>query len=245
MDEPGEVRGGVEGFDASPAASAPWRKENAVSTASAPRASYGVKKKDVPGVLTRAQAMYNGMTTNASMFVSPTITLAAFLTLITALVLAQQNVTGTKAKGAATLRNTKRNALWTAMGSLKAYVQSLADAMPAEGAASLIEAAGLLVTPIAVHSKALLAAKLTTTPGVVHLEANASLLVGPASASKKVTFNWQWSADGKTWNDVHATPYANTDVPGLALMSTYSFRVSVTIGKVTGAWSQAVSLLVH
>ncbi len=99
---------------------------------------------------------------------------------------------------------------------------------------------------MAAHQKDILAAELTTTPGVVHLDANASLLVGPADASKNVTFNWQMSGDGgKTWTDLHSTPLGNTDVLGLALLSTYGFRVSVTIGKVTGAWSQPVSLLVH
>jgi hypothetical protein len=61
-----------------------------------------------------------------------------------------------------------------------------------------------------------------------------------------VTFNWQWSGDGgASWNDVRSTPYASTDVTGLALMTTYSFRVCVTVGKDVGPWSQAVSLLVH
>jgi hypothetical protein len=154
-------------------------------------------------------------------------------------VLSQQAVTGTKARAPATLRNTKRDAVWTAMEILRAYVQGLADVMDAASAASLIEAAGLLVGAVPGHQKALLTATLTTTAGDVHLDAN-------ANAFRKVTFNWQWSGNnGQTWNDAHATPYANTDVLGLTLMSTYSFRVSVTIGKVTGAWSQAVSLLVH
>ena len=144
------------------------------------------------------------------------------------------------------MRGTKRDALWTAMESLRSYVQGLADALPAVEAAALIEAGGLLVATTAVHKKAALAAKLTTTPGVVHLDANASLLLGPAAAHKKATFNWQWSGDaGKTWNDARSTPYGNTDVAGLALMTTHLFRVSATIGKVTGAWSDAVTLLVH
>jgi len=217
-----------------------------MSTLSRPRASFAVAKKNVPAVLTRALTMHDAMTTNAAMFVSPPLTQAAFLALITALAGAQQHVTSTKAMGAATLRNTKRDAVWTAMEILRAYVQSLADALNAEGAAAIIESAGLLVAATPVHQKAAVTAKLTTTPGVVHVDANASLLVGPADARKKVTFNWQWSGDaGKTWNDARSTPYANTDVPGLTLMTTYSFRTSVTIGKVTSAWSQAVSLLVH
>jgi hypothetical protein len=153
-----------------------------MGTASGPRAIFGGPKRKVPGVLARAQAMYGGITENAALFVGLPITMVAFLALITALVLSQQAATGTKARGSATLRNTKRDAVWTAM----------------------------------------------------------------ANASRKVTFNWQWSGNnGQSWNDARATPYANTDVVGLALMSTYSFRVSVTIGKATGAWSQPVSLLVH
>jgi hypothetical protein len=190
--------------------------------------------------------MHDAMVANAAMFTNPTITMVAFLALITALAVAQQNVTGTKAKGTGTLRNTKRDALWTAMEMLRTYVQVLADAMTAENAAALIEAAGMLVAGVATHQKATLTATLTTTLGVVRLDANASLLKGPAAASKKVMLNWQMSADsGKTWIDLHSSPYATTDVPGLTLMTTYSFRVSVTIGKTVGAWSQPVSLLVH
>src|SRR6202012_6070831 len=123
---------------------------------------------------------------NVALFASPTITLAAFLALITALAVAQQAATGIKAKGAAKLRNAKRDAVWTAMDTLRAYVQSLADVLDAANAAALIEAAGLVVTVSRTGKKAALKATLTTTPGTVHLDANASLLVGPASASKKV-----------------------------------------------------------
>jgi hypothetical protein len=71
--------------------------------------------------------------------------------------------------------------------------------------------------------------------------------VGRANARKMAYFNWQWSADGgRTWNSVPPTPLASTEIPGLALLSTYSFRVSVTISKQpAGPWSDAVSLLVH
>jgi hypothetical protein len=137
-----------------------------------------------------------------------------------------------------------REVLNTAKSSLQA-AQSLADGQSAQNAASLIEMAGLLVAAKGTRTKPVLAATLTATPGVVHIEANASALVGKADASKKVTFHWPWSADGKTWNDARSTPYASTDIAGLALESTPSFRVSVTIGKVDGPWSQAVSVHVH
>jgi len=217
-----------------------------MSTLSRPRASFGTSKKDVPGVLDRSQAMYNGFIANIGMFGSPTITMVAFLALITALVTAQQHATGTKAKGSASLRNTKRDSLWTAMDALRAYVQGLADVASAENAVAIIEAAGMLVAAAPAHQKAVLTATLTAMLGVVRLDANASLLKGKAAAWKQVTFNWQWSSDGgKSWNSISSTPYASTDVTGLAPMATYSFRVSATIGKVTEPWSQAVSLLVH
>jgi hypothetical protein len=42
-----------------------------------------------------------------------------------------------------------------------------------------------------------------------------------------------------------STGYASTDISGLALMTEYRFRVSVTIGRDPGEWSQEVKLLVH
>jgi hypothetical protein len=216
-----------------------------MTTASRPRASLGVGKKDIPGVLFRAQTMYDSMMLNVAMFASPTVTMVAFLALITALTVAQQSATSTRTRGSATLRNSKRDPLWTAMQSLQSFVQVLADALTAESAASLIEAAGLLVAGTPAHSKAVLTAGLVAASGTVHLEANRGVLVGKANAGKQVTFNWQWSADGKTWNNASSTPYASTEIAGLTLMTTYSFRVSVTVANVADAWSQAVTLLVH
>jgi hypothetical protein len=216
-----------------------------MSTETQPRAGFGTTKKNVPGVLTRSQIMYNFILENVAMFASPPITMVAFLALIGALSTAQQIATGTKAKGSAAVRNTKRNAVWTAMESVRIYVQGLADSLSVEDAVSLIESAGLLVETTSRAQKALLAASLTATAGTVHLVANRSMLVGPGGTSKKVTFFWQVSLDGKTWSDLPGTGYASINATGLTLMTTYTFRVSVTVGKVTGTWSQPVSLLVH
>ena len=216
-----------------------------MQSVAAPRAVFGTTKKDYPGVETRASAMVNGFTTNAALFGTLPITLVAFTAFLTAFVLAQVAVAETKARGSAKIRNTKCNALWSAMQVMQKFVQNLADALPADSAASLIESAGLLVGKIGTHQRAVLTAVLTVTQGTVLLEANRLLLVGSAT-SKRVQFNWQWSPDGgKTWNSVPSTPLASTEIPGLTALSTYSFRVSVTISKVTGPWSQAVALLVH
>jgi hypothetical protein len=217
--------------------------ESVTAVASGPKAAFGTAKANVPGVLLRARLMYTAMVAAVALFPSPPVSMVAFLGLIEALELAQQGV-ATRAKGLGSLRNVKRNAVWTAMDSLRAYVQGLADVLDGNSAIALIETAGLLVAGVAGHPKPLLQVKRTTTPGVVHVLVNAGLLLG-ADASKKVTFNWQWSADGMTWSTVPSTPFADTYIENLALMTEYSFRVSATVGRVAGAWTDPVRTLVY
>jgi hypothetical protein len=217
-----------------------------MSTQLQPRAIFGTGKRNISGVLGRSQTMYAAILSNIAMFAGLPVTMPAFLALITALAAAQQTATGTKAKGTTSLRNSKRNAVWTAMLSLQSYVQGLSETMSVADATTLIEAAGLLVAQVAKRQKETLTATLTVAPGVVHLAANRAVLVGIAGAHKHVTFNWEMSADGgKTWQGLPSGSYASTTVAGLALMTTYAFRVSVTVGNTAGAWSQAVSTLVH
>jgi hypothetical protein len=215
-----------------------------MSNASQPEASFGTTKRKIAGVIFRAQAMHDGIGGDPGTFVSPPVTLAAFLALITALVLAQQTAQDTKAKGAATVRNVKRDLLWAAMESLRAYVMGLTATMSVEQAIATIKEAGLLVSDVPAHPHVPLTASPTSQAGVVRLVASILLLAGKAARGKKHQVNWQWSADGKVWNDAHPTPYATTEITGLTAMTTYFFRASVTVGTVTGAWSQPVSLLV-
>ncbi len=217
-----------------------------MSTAARPRAAFGTGRKNTLGVLFRSQTMLNAITASIGMFPSLPITLIAFAALITALSVSQQAATGTKAKGTASTRNTDRTAVWNAMLSLQCYVQTLCDTMSAEAATKLIEAAGMIVAKATTHQKDALAATLTTTPGLVHLAANHTLLVGKANVKKRATFWWEMSVNGgSTWTALPATAYASTLVSGLTMLSTYAFRVSVTVGNTPGTWSQAVSVLVH
>ncbi len=218
-----------------------------MSNVNKPRAVFGVEKRDIPGVLIRAMAMYNGFVANALVFSSPTISMVVFLALVQGLSTAQQATKESKSKAITTTRNTKRDAVWTAMQSLQAYVQGLCDVLSVQAASQLIALAGLEVAGMPAHAKPALSASLTVTAGTVHLAANrTALLAGMAHPNTKLFFNWEMSANGgQTWTALPSTAYASTDVTGLTALTTYSFRVSVTLGKVTQPWSQAVSILVH
>jgi hypothetical protein len=205
-----------------------------------PKPALGVRRADVPGVLTRAGIMEAAILLAAALFPSPPITMAAFLLLIQAAATAQ-TATATRAMGLASLRDTKVDALWTAMLALKAYVGGLASGLDATSATSLIQAAGLLVAESTTHGKLLLTATFIPPTGTVHVSVNALLLLGKRT-SKKTIFTWSWSTDGgKTWSAGITTGYASLDVPGLP-PGTYLFRVFATVGKTLGEPTQAVSL---
>lgn len=207
------------------------------------RATLGINKKKITALLALAKAIYDGMLANPTLFPSPSPAMAVLLALITALDSAQR-VVATRAKGAAAVRDQKRDALITALESERMYVQALCDANP-EQAVALIKAAGMSVAQVATRDKPALQAKPGTAPGGVILVANETLLVGKG-VHKKALFNWQMSADGgKTWTTLPPTPLATTEVTGLTSLATYAFRVSVTVGKVVGEWSQAVTIVVR
>ncbi|HTB74932.1 MAG TPA: hypothetical protein VK762_16900, partial [Polyangiaceae bacterium] len=155
------------------------------TTSKKPRAVTGCTRQHSPGVLSRAKIMYTAILAAIAQLPNLPITMAAFLALIQALDTAQGNMKA-KPRGLASVRDTKRDDVWTAMQTLRTYVQSLADALSAPEATALIELAGLLVAGVPNHIKPFLEAKPTTLPGVVRILANAGLLVG--SSSKKTTF---------------------------------------------------------
>jgi hypothetical protein len=222
------------------------RESGIMSTNARPRASLGVQKRNIIAVLARAHAMYTAFLAAIAMLPSPTVAMTVFIALIQSLDVSQQSVTSSKAKGLAAARNQKRNELWTAMETLRAYVQSIADTLTADAAAALIESAALVVAKIPGKHKDILSPVLVPgQPGTVRLFANLTILMGKARG-KKHQINWTVSSDGgKSWSILPSTPFATTDVPDLAMLVEHQFKVSVTIGKSTGDWSQPAKLLVH
>jgi hypothetical protein len=193
-------------------------------------------------VLAQAKAIHNALDADRATFASPVPPLPVLLAQIQELDVAQQ-ATSTRAKGTAALRDTRLELLVTSLESERMYVQTLCDASP-ERAAAIAEGAAMAVAASTAYARPVLRARPGSQPGAVLLVANPSLLVGKRS-SKRVLFNWQLSADGgRTWSSAPATPLAGTEIPGLAPLTTYAFRVCVTVSRTTREWSQAVTLLV-
>jgi hypothetical protein len=210
---------------------------------SKPRASLGVTESNVPGVLARAGLMETAILLAAAMFQNLPIAMSAFLLLIQAAATAQSNA-ASRTMGLASIRDTKVAALWTAMQSLKTYVQGLANGVDATSAIALIEQAGLLVASTSTRVKLLFSATFVPATGVVHLSVNATLLLGKRP-TKKTDFTYSWSTDGgKTWPGTVTTSYTSVDVPNLPPGS-YLFRVVATVARVPGPSATAEPLTIH
>ncbi len=214
-----------------------------MSKPSKPKPSLGVARSDVPGVLERAGIMEAAIQLSPAMFPALPIPMAVFLPLIQAAAAAQTDAAA-RTNGLAALRDTKVDPLWTAMQSLKTYVGGLASALDATAAASLIQAAGLLVAQTPTHTKLLLSATYAPATGIVYVSVNASLLIGKRTA-KRTTFTYSWSADGgTTWSAGITTAYARLDIPALP-PGTYLVRVFATVGKIPGDPTHPVSLTIR
>jgi hypothetical protein len=208
-----------------------------------PKAKLGTLRVNIPGVLSRAGIMEAAIVLAIVMFPALPISMPAFLLLLQAAAAAQL-AAATRAKGLATLRDTKVDDLWDAMQTIRIYVQGLANNLDPVSGAALIQSAGLLVGKTGGHVKALLAATLVPATGIVHLAVNAKMLLGTAT-KKKTTFTWSWSTDGgKTWTAGVTTGYTDLDIPGLP-PATYQFRVFATVGTVPGEPCQPVNLTIH
>ena len=202
-----------------------------------------VKKNKVPLFLAVCQAILASITAHTSLFPNLPVLLTLLQSQVTLLDNLQQQVK-LRVPGATAARNTARDQLAISVEAIRAYVQGLCQSSPAQ-AASLVQAASMQLAASPVRSKPILGAKQgKAQAGIVNLAANATLLSGGRKKGNRL-FNWEYSADGKVWVAVPSTPYAQTTIAGLTPLTTYQFRVSLTDKSGTGAWSQALSFLVH
>jgi len=194
-----------------------------------------------PAFIARAKTIAEAMSAATTSFPAANPPLATVESQIAILETEQQKVVA-RLPGAVAARDAQAAIVRSSVESLRGYVQSLCDASPAL-ATTLIAAAGMKLAAAAARSKPVLAASQGPVSGTVRLRANRTVLMGKTSHGG--FFNWEWSADGKTWTSAPSTTKSETVLTGLTPALTLSFRVSATTSKGPGDWSQVVTLLVH
>ena len=203
-----------------------------------------LKKTNYPKLLARAWVIYDAWLANAQQLGTPTPSVPAYLVLLQAFDGAQHAAAGSKDALIIETRNAKALLIITAIESWETFLQGQCDANLAM-AGQLIAAGGMFVRGTGKRVKPLLGLSLVPgQPGTVAASANGTLLTG--GSRKRPTFNWETSGDaGKTVTDGGSTPHVETTFANVPLLSTLYVRVSVTLGKTTGDWSQWVSVFVH
>jgi len=189
----------------------------------------------VPALIVYSQGVLEHMTGNAT-FPTPNPPLTALSTAITALQ-STETAALARTKGAVASRNEKRTALVGVLQQLRSYVQTTADADPAN-AMSIIEGAGMAVRKTPTHRARAFVAKQGPVSGVATVVAQVT--------ARRASYDWQYSTDGgKTWVALPSTLQAKTTVSGLTPGSTVQFKYRALTKTGEGDWSQPVSLMMH
>ena len=139
-------------------------------------------------------------------------------------------------KGSVSKRNAALLVVRSDLRQLKACVQAAADA-DITHAQAIIESAGMYVTTLAHKAKAELAFRYGS--GVGELELLTRALQGQGC------YQWQMSADQKTWTDLPQTVTASTTVTGLTPATVYYFRCRTFTAAGYSTWSPTVSAIAH
>lgn len=179
-----------------------------------------------------ALVLVQTLTDNKATFTSPSPALAQVTTDTNALSTAQADVKSKK--GTVQTRDEKRSTLIADLHQLRAYVQILVSANP-EHAAVIAAAAGMSLRKPATRTKN----DLTVTPhttGAVRLIARA--------AASRVSNEWQYSFDNKTWMSAPPSLQSKTTIGNLQTGVLTYFRHRAVTKTGPGDWSQPVSALV-
>jgi hypothetical protein len=184
-------------------------------------------------LITYADNVVTRLTGNAY-FPSPSPALAAVSAAITDLQTAE-TATLARTKGAAATRNAKRAALVSLLQQLRTYVQTVVDGNE-ENAPAMIQSSGMAVKKTAVRKPRVFAALAGATSGTVKL-------VAP-SAGRRVSYAWQYSADGKTWIDLALTLQAKTTLTGQTPGTVLQFRYRWVLKTGEADWTAPVTLTV-
>lgn len=188
-----------------------------------------------PALLNVARHIVDVMTGNPS-FPAPVPSIAEVAAAVADLETAEVE-TGLRTRGAATVRNEKRAVVVALLTRLKAYVQGVADG-DVDGAPAIIEGAGMNVKRKVSATKPPFEVKTGRVSGSVRLVARA--------AGDRAAYEWAWSTDaGTTWHVAPTTTQASTELAGLPVATTCSFRYRVLTLAGQGDWSNPTLLVIR
>ena len=217
-----------------------------MGTVKRPRVILGIDWQNFGVATVKSRNICTKMTVSASTFTACNPSMAIYGQQCTDFEQAHHDVVTTKAKGAATLRENKRNIVRTSAESERAYVQFLCDTAPPGEAATLATLAGMEIWTPGTHNREVIHGALTHNKGEVALEAASSLLLG-ASNKKSANRFFMWRhflAGTTTYVSDEPTAVAKTVVTGLPLNTYVSFEVAVKDAAGVGPWSQAWTIYV-
>jgi len=199
-------------------------------------------------VLALAKAIYDALETNKGMFPSPNPPLAQLSLDITGLE-AAETATHTRTRGTIEARDAKLIVVLSDLGKVRAYVQQVVDADPAN-AATIAQNAGLGLRKSPVRSKNDVSAK--PNPKI-----SGSVDVTAWLGGVKASHEWQYSVagsaaggtaqaphDDKAWTSAPPTLQAKTTIPGFTPGTTVYVRHRAVTKTGPDNWSQAVSMIV-
>ena len=218
-----------------------------------PRPAIGFKRDNMPKLIAGSELVQTRFATNTAELLDPPVSPAAFGTQITDSK-AKHLATKTN-KAAIPAREASADAVWATCKSLCGFTLQLCYADP-ERASMIIASSGFKEAGVGKREKEVLALLLTTNPGEIRCEANASKLTGPAQRKAgKRGFHWRHGIVSTpvpgvvapvpaAWTRDESTPVARTLVTGIAPLTYVAVQVAVEDSTGLGAWSQSVIILV-
>jgi len=186
-------------------------------------------------LLTYSRAVHDALLNNPA-FPSPNPPLSVLAANIDAFEDAETQA-ATRAKGAASFRDTKKKRVKEDLFHLCDYVQSVVETSCPADATALIESAFMSVRKVPTRTYPEISAKRGDVSGKVILAAR--------SVAPKAVYRWEHSMDQETWTPLPETMLTRTEVSGLESAKTYYFRFRAFTRAGWQDYSQVVSLLVH
>jgi hypothetical protein len=187
-------------------------------------------------LITFARAVHDALLDNPG-FPNPNPTLVMFAGDIAEFEDAETK-TASRTKGAAQVRDVKKQKVKDDLFHLRDYVQSVAETnMSPVAATALIKSAFMSVRKAPKRTLPELSAKNADVSGKVMLVAKA---VAPTTL-----YSWEYSLDQSTWTPGPETVRARVEIQGLTSARLYSFRFRARTRAGWRDYSQVVSLLVH